>query len=241
MTVDFDKLDIQEGMRLLDLGCGAGRHSYEAMRRGADVVSVDLDDVVLKDTATMLAAVGEQDGGWAAALRGDALLLPFADRAFDRIIVSEVLEHIPNDGAAMREIRRVLAPGGIVAVTVPRFWPERVCWALSDEYHANEGGHVRIYREGELRRKLEAHGLHVVARHHAHALHSPFWWLKCAIGPRNDDILPVRLYHSFLVWDLTRQPLATRAIESALDPVLGKSLVLYAQKQMSEEVIRARS
>ena len=49
---------------------------------------------------------------------------------------------------------RVLKPGGSLAITVPRWLPERVCWALSDEYHANEGGHIRIYRADELRDKI---------------------------------------------------------------------------------------
>jgi SAM-dependent methyltransferase len=211
------------------------------MRRGAQVVAVDLDDVVLKDTAVMLAAVAEEEGGNAGALRADALQLPFPDGTFDRIIVSEVLEHIPNDHAVMREIARVLAPEGIVAVTVPRYWPERVCWALSDEYHQNEGGHVRIYKESALRAGLGEAGLDAFDRHFAHALHSPFWWLKCAVGPRKDDILPVRMYHGFLVWDLTRRPLATRALERALDPVMGKSIVLYARKRSLRRMSDARA
>lgn len=241
LTVDYERLAVEPGMHLLDLGCGGGRHSFEAMRRGAQVVAVDLDDVVLKDTAVMLAAVAEEEGGNAGALRADALQLPFADGTFDRIIVSEVLEHIPNDHAVMREIARVLAPEGIVAVTVPRYWPERVCWALSDEYHQNEGGHVRIYKESTLRAGLGEAGLDAFDRHFAHALHSPFWWLKCAVGPRKDDILPVRMYHGFLVWDLTRRPLATRALERALDPVMGKSVVLYARKRSFRRMSDARA
>lgn len=241
LTVDFDRLAIEPGMRLLDLGCGAGRHSFEAMRRGAFVVAVDLDDVALKDTAVMLAAVALEEGGRASALRANALSLPFPDGTFDRIVVSEVLEHIPDDASAMREIQRVLAPGGIAAITVPRFWPERVCWALSDEYHSNDGGHVRIYREGALRNRLARAGLDVVQRHHAHALHSPFWWLKCAVGPRNDDALPVRIYHRFLVWDLTHRPVITQVLEKALDPLMGKSVVLYATKARAAKAVHARS
>ena len=77
------------------------------------------------------------------------------------VIASEVLEHIPDDGAAFAELARVLRPGGTLAVTVPAWLPERICWALSDEYHAPfvEGGHVRIYNERELRAKLRAAGL----------------------------------------------------------------------------------
>lgn len=222
-------------MCVLDLGCGAGRHSFEAMRRGAHVVSVDLDDVVLKDTAIMLTAVAEEEGGTASVVRGDALSLPFGSASFDRIIVSEVFEHIGLDTIAMREVERILKPGGIAAVTVPRYWPERVCWALSDEYHQNEGGHVRIYRESALSDRLRRAGLVAFDRHHAHALHAPYWWLKCALGPHDPDRLPVRAYHRVLVWDLTKRPLVTKALEKALNPVMGKSLVLYVRKSSKDD------
>jgi hypothetical protein len=66
--------------------------------------------------------------------------------------------------------------------------------------------------------------------HHAHALHSPYWWVKCAVGPdRNDALLP-SMYHRFLVWDLMRRPFVTRVAEGLLNPVLGKSVVMYLTK-----------
>ncbi|HEY8642305.1 MAG TPA: class I SAM-dependent methyltransferase [Candidatus Dormibacteraeota bacterium] len=218
LTVDYDRLGVRPGDLLLDLGCGTGRHTREAVRRGARAVALDLraDDL---QTA--------REG--ALAVRGDALALPFPDATFDHVIASEVLEHIPEDGAAIAELRRVLKPSGGLAVTVPRWFPERVCWALSDEYHSNPGGHVRIYRASELRAQLEAHGLQVLGGHHAHALHAPYWWVKCAVGPRDEQHPLPRLYHRFLVWDLMRRPRLTRTAERALNPVLGKSVVFYAR------------
>ena len=162
-------------------------------------------------------------------VRGDLTALPFPDASVDRVIASEVLEHIPDDVTAFAEIARVLRPGGRVAVTVPRYGPERVCWALSDAYHANEGGHIRIYRGDVLRTRLLAAGLQPGAGHHAHALHAPYWWLKCAVGV-DRDTAAVRAYHRLLVWDLMSRPRVTRAAERLLDPVLGKSLVVYAQR-----------
>jgi ubiquinone/menaquinone biosynthesis C-methylase UbiE len=167
-------------------------------------------------------------GGRFAAVRGDARMLPFADGSFDRVIAAEVLEHIPDDEVAVRELVRVLRPGGMLAVTVPRWWPERVCWALSDEYHQQSGGHVRIYRGEALQRLLHSAGMVPCHRHHAHALHSPYWWLRCALGSGRDTAAPVRLYHRFLVWDLMRRPALTRWLDRLLNPLLGKSLVLYA-------------
>lgn len=233
LTVELDHLDVQPGHRLLDLGCGAGRHSYAALERGAHVVGVDLDERLLGEVAQMCAALLEADAPPTAAadfVLGDATRLPFADGSFDRIIVSEVLEHIPDDAAAMAEITRVLHPEGKAAVTVPRWWPERVCWALSDEYHANEGGHVRIYRPEELVERLERSGLRPSRSHHAHALHAPYWWLKCASGVRDEEAPLPKLYHRLLVWQIENQPRSLDLLERTLNPVLGKSFVVYADK-----------
>jgi len=236
LTVDFGRLGLRAGDRLLDLGCGGGRHAFEAHRRGAHTVAFDRNAGDTKDAAAMLGAMrlaGEAPAGaLGTAVNGDALSLPFADGAFDRVIAAEVLEHVPADEAAMGELARVLRPGGTLAVTVPRWFPERVCWALNEEYHAPHvpDGHVRIYRRNQLGRLVTAAGLRLRGCHHAHALHTPYWWLKCALGLDRPDRWPVRTYHRFLLWDITRKPALARALDRALNPVLGKSLVLYAVK-----------
>jgi SAM-dependent methyltransferase len=234
LTVDFARFPLAPGDRVLDLGCGAGRHAFECYRRGAHVIALDRDEDELRQVNGWLAAMREADeapaGARAIAVRGDALALPFPDGSFDAVIAAEVMEHIPDDQGALAEAVRVLRPGGRMAVTVPRYGPERVCWALSDAYHEVEGGHVRIYRGDELLARLREAGLRPYGTHHAHALHSPYWWLKCAMGVGNDTALPVRAYHKLLVWDITSRPLATRAAERALNPLIGKSLVAYATK-----------
>jgi SAM-dependent methyltransferase len=151
-----------------------------------------------------------------------------------------MLEHIPNDAAALKEIARVLRPGGTVAVTVPAWLPERVCWALSSEYHEVPGGHVRIFTRAELSAKLSAAGLSPTGGHHAHGLHSPYWWLKCAVGVQDDAHPAVRGYHRLLVWDIMRKPALTRVTEAALNPVIGKSLVIYARKDEIPIIPNAR-
>lgn len=234
LTVDFDRIGVGPGTTVIDVGCGAGRHAFEAYRRGADVVAFDQDKPALSEVETMFAAMSAEGqvpaGAAATTMAGDALGLPFPDDSFDCVIASEILEHVPEDERAIAELVRVARPGGSVVVTVPRWLPERVCWLLSDAYHEVEGGHVRIYRGDELRDKLRAAGLRPLASEHAHALHAPYWWLKCAVGPDNDGNPLVKAYHRLLVWDMMRAPWPTRRAERLLDPLVGKSLAVYSVK-----------
>jgi SAM-dependent methyltransferase len=235
LTVDFGRLDLRPGQRLLDLGCGGGRHAFEALRRGAIVVPLDADASELRDVSAVaggMLAAGELPFGTAGGVvNGDALTLPFPDASFDRIIASEVLEHIWADERAIRELVRVLRPAGRIAVTVPARLPERICWALDAAYYGTPGGHLRIYRQRDLKAKLAVAGLAPSGSHRAHALHSPYWWLRCALGvDRAADRWAVRRYHDFLVWELTNRPRWTQALDRALNPILGKSLVVYAGK-----------
>jgi SAM-dependent methyltransferase len=239
LTVRYDRLGLQPGDRLLDLGAGFGRHAFEAARGGAIVTALDYsaDELVsVRNTFAAMAEAGEITADrFGGVLRGDATRLPFATGAFDHVVVSEVLEHIQDDVRALAEIARVLRPGGTLAATVPSWLPEKVNWMLSDEYHAPAaaGGHVRIYSATELKAKLRAAGLELDGQHHAHALHSPYWWLKCAVGVGNERHPAVARYKQLLEWDIVRAPAVTRVADRVLNPVLGKSLVLYARKPTS--------
>jgi SAM-dependent methyltransferase len=200
------------------------------------VTALDADATPIKDVSAMMAAIGveepavRQRGGTGTVLVGDALRLPFTSEVFDRVIAAEVLEHIPDDRGAVSELARVVRPGGTLAVTVPRWWPELLTWALSDDYHLTPGGHVRIYRRGVLVDRLARAGLEPYAFHHAHALHSPYWWLRAVVGVSDDTHPWVRAYHRMLVWDITAHTPVTRVPEAVLNPLLGKSLVVYLRK-----------
>ena len=237
LTADFDRLGLVAGDRVLDLGCGFGRHAFEIARRGGHVVAVDPgEDETTSASATFaaMADAGEIDPDTTVSvLRGDGLRLPFDDASFDRVVCSEVLEHISDDEGAIQELSRVLRNGGTMAVTVPRFGPEWLNWLISDEYHETPGGHVRIYRRASLEAKLRRAGLQVTGHSHVHGLHSPYWWLKCLVGVGNDNHVLVRAYHRFLVWDIMKRPALTRWLERISAPIMGKSLVVYAVKDGS--------
>lgn len=227
---------MQPGDLVLDAGAGFGRHAFALARRGVNVVALDYASSEVAATRATFAAMAEAgeiaEERFVGGLQGDATRLPFADSSFDRVITSEVLEHIQADTAAITEFVRVLKPGGSFAATVPTWLPEKINWMLSDEYHAPKsvGGHVRIYTATELKAKLRTAGLAITGSHHAHALHTPYWWLKCAVGVRRDDHRLVRAFRKLLEWEITKQPRTMRVVERAASPVLGKSYIVYATK-----------
>ncbi len=243
LTIDFKYLDmkhgldIKQGQKILDIGCGEGRHTAEACRfNGNFCVGADVSHEDLLKAGEKLKLNEEffplQDSTAALSV-SDITNLPFKDNSFDIVICSEVLEHITMDEKALVEIKRVLHPGGFFALSVPRFWPEKICWFLSYEYSHTKNGHIRIYRKKELLKKLEAKEFDVFKIHYAHSIHSPFWWLKCLTGLDRTDFFPVKLYHYFLVWDIMKKPFITKFIDRLLNPVMGKSLVVYCKKRQS--------
>ena len=235
VTVEFNRLAVKPGFKILDIGCGSGRHICAAYRLPKVIaVGADVDYKGLKQANERLKLhdrLGEHGGGAWGLGAADIGCLPFKDEDFDLVICSEVLEHIENYLQAIHEIVRVLKPGHNLVVSVPRFWPESFCWALSTDYRLADGGHIRIFRYKQLVKDLQNAGVKQWARHYAHSLHTPFWWLKCLVGPNRHNSLPVNLYHRFLIWDIMKQPRTTRLLDYLLRPILGKSIVVYLRKQ----------
>jgi len=236
-TVDFNYLPLLPGETILDLGCGEGRHVISAyLEQDVTSIGVDLSLDDLRTSQERFQHFADPDNsnkrfGLSAAT---ALQLPFADNTFDKVICSEVLEHIPDFKAALQEIERVLKPGGLFCASVPRTWPEKICWYFSEAYHKVEGGHLRIFKASKLQAQIEVLGFTMLHKHWAHALHSPFWWLKCFFWQTQESNWLIKQYHRFLVWDLMHKPLLTRTLERMLNPVMGKSVVMYFRKESSK-------
>ena len=165
-----------------------------------------------------------------AMLQGDAFHLPFADASFDRIICSEVMEHVHDYRGALRELFRVAAPGAKVAITIPTATSEHLYLRLGDEYFESPGGHIRIFRPRDLALGMAAAGFDAVGCGFAHGFHTPYWVLRSAMHlPDADQSRLVRAYREFLI-RATASKWMDR-LEGLLNYVCPKSIILYGEKR----------
>jgi SAM-dependent methyltransferase len=156
----FDLLDRivdgRTGLRVLEIGCGAGG-MLEPLRRYGAVHGMDIDREYLRYCRRR---------GFDRVLCGSGHDLPFADSSFDLVALFDTLEHIPDEQRALSEVRRVLAPGGTVFVSVPAYqW----LWSNNDVI----AHHQRRYTAGRLRRALRSAGLQVKRATYFNALLLP--------------------------------------------------------------------
>lgn len=229
LTVDLERLDIRPGHRLLDAGCGEGRHCFGGLTRGASVVGLDLDFESIRQPSKDLRRRGAQQGRLSEMLQGDAFRLPFAAASFDRIICSEVMEHVHDYRAALRELARVAKPGAKIAVTIPTATSEHLYLRLGDEYFESPGGHIRIFRPRDLAKGMAAAGFDAVGCGFAHGFHTPYWVLRSAMHlPAADRSRSVRLYREFLI-RATGSKWLDR-LEAVLNFVCPKSIIVYGEK-----------
>jgi SAM-dependent methyltransferase len=230
LTVDLERLDVRPGHRLLDAGCGEGRHCFGALERGARVVGLDLDYASLRAAVGGLRQRAKDNDSMGEMLQGDAFHLPFADASFDRVICAEVMEHVHDYVGAARELARVTRPNGRIAVTIPTATSEHLYLRLGDHYFESPGGHIRIFRPRQLAEGLAQAGFATEGVGFAHAIHTPYWMLRSAVGlPDADAFRLVRMYRWLLI-RATTSPFMAR-LEKVLDYVCPKSLILYATKR----------
>ena len=157
-TINFDNLNINTGDLVLDVGCGEGRHSIGLhVDKEVNAVGIDLSKEDIKTAKSRINdfSISDQNKSSCVFGAGDIQSLPFKDNIYDAVICSEVLEHLETLDNAVSEIVRVLKPGGVLAVSVPRYLPELICWKLSREYSKTPGGHVRIFKQKELKQLMK--------------------------------------------------------------------------------------
>lgn len=234
ITVEPDLLGIKDGDITLDAGCGNGRHSWEVYSKNhSSIIAFDIDAVCVKKNLYLLASLkteNEIEGSY-HMLMADVTKLPFKSGSFDKIICSEVLEHIPEDNIAVEELVRVLSKDGDIGISVPHYLAESICWKLSGEYYGFPGGHIRKYKTRELLALVDTAGLSVYATRHKHALHSFYWILRCVFGIKKENTAIPSFYNKFLEWDLRTKHRFFRWLEGPLNHLCPKSVAIYARKK----------
>ena len=233
LTFNFNKIDMPLGGKILDLGCGEGRHIFGIMDKYPNSYCIGLDLhaeslKVAQEGADYFESISNEGAGFTMA---SGYQMPFADSSFDMVVCSEVLEHLVNYEDALDEIQRVLKPNGYFLPSFPSFWPEKICWFLSEDYHNMPGGHVRIFKKKHAINTISSHGFNFISHERFHALHSPYWWLRCMFWKTQETNKLVIAYKSILEKQILQKPLYLDILDKILNPILGKSIAMYFQKK----------
>ena len=232
LTFNFKKHELNQKGIMLDVGCGEGRHIFGIMQDYPlmKCIGLDMDKESLEKAEECYEYFKSISEAGARFLKGSAYILPFPDESIDLIVCSEVLEHLHEYNDAVKEIHRVLKPGGKFYASVPASWPEKICWKLSKDYQNQPGGHLRIFSQSGLISEIKESGFKFLSSEKFHSIHSPYWWLRCFFWETQDKNFLVNLYKKMLERHILKKPFFINLIDKALNPIMGKSFSMYFEK-----------
>ena len=232
LTFNFNKFDLDQDGLMLDVGCGEGRHIFGVMQNYPDIkcIGLDMDKDSLNKAENGYEYFESISNAGVDFLKGSAYSLPFPNNSFDLVVCSEVLEHLHEYNDAVREIHRVLKPGGKFYASVPASWPEKICWILSKDYQNQPGGHLRIFNQRKLVSEIKNSGFKFLSSEKFHSIHSPYWWLRCLFWKSQETNFLVKIYKKLLEYHILKKPLFLDIIDKSLNPIMGKSFAMYFKK-----------
>ena len=232
LTFNLKKHELNQKGVMLDVGCGEGRHIFGIMQDYPlmKCIGLDMDKESLEKAEEGYEYFKSISKAGAQFLKGSAYSLPFPDESIDLIVCSEVLEHLHEYNDAVKEIHRVLKPGGKFYASVPATWPEKICWKLSKEYQNQPGGHLRIFSQSGLISEIKESGFKFLSSEKFHSIHSPYWWLRCFFWNSQDSNIFVKLYKRILERHILKKPIIIDIVDKLLNPIMGKSFSMYFEK-----------
>ena len=232
LTFNLTKYSLIESGTMLDVGCGEGRHIFGIMQNYPEMkcIGLDMDDDSLVKAEEGYEFFESISNAGAEFLKGSAYSLPFQNNSLDLIVCSEVLEHLHQYNDAVKEIHRVLKPGGKFYASVPASWPEKICWALSKDYQNQPGGHLRIFNQSKLVSEISDAGFKFLSSDRFHSIHAPYWWIRCLFWNTQDSNIIVKLYKKILERHILKKPFFLDCIDKIFNPFMGKSFSMYFEK-----------
>lgn len=233
LTFDFNRININPEGTMLDLGCGEGRHIFGVMEKFPDLKCIGLDPHIesLDKAFEGLKFLESISNTKTNFLSGSAYSLPFSDDSFDLVVCSEVLEHLHDYKDAIKEINRVLKPGGQFLASVPAEFPEKICWLLSEAYQNQPGGHLRIFKKNELIKEVAEHNFSFESSQRFHSIHSAYWWLRCLFWKSQESNIIIKGYKKILERHILKKPFFLDSLDKIFNPILGKSIAFYFVKK----------
>lgn len=235
----FKGFPISADDQVLDVGCGAGGATLFCANRGADVT---FTDVVPEKIESLRQRVAATPARRAEGLVVDSTQLPLADACMTRVISMEVLEHVADPAAFLKELARVGRPGALYLLAVPDPVGEKMQQGFAPEYYFKAPNHIHIFEREEFAELVTGAGLEIVQRSSFGFFWTMwmfFYWVvaknaKVELEGASHDIVqppyPPLLNDWAKLWQqLIKMPEAA-PMKQALDELLPKSQVIIARK-----------
>lgn len=212
---------------VLDVGCGLGGNLRFCAEMASRVIGIDIDPEKVQATQKMLLETGCQNF---EVIEGDGNPLPLPSESIDKIICTEVIEHVDDPMVTLRELMRVGKPGALYLLSVPGQRSEELIKSVAPAYWFEKPNHIRILSADDFKRLVEDTGL-IIERHEFVSFYWVIWHaLLCLCQVDHHEGTHPALDHWAKAWDVILADPITKQRISALDQVLHKSQIIIARK-----------
>jgi SAM-dependent methyltransferase len=181
-NINLDALEVVPGSQVVDVGCADGHLARALAAANIDVIGVEPEQY-LRDRFQRHAATAGP--GRATVVAGTVEQLPFDSQSVSAVTITEVLEHVDDPGRAMAELHRIMRPGGVLCLSVPTAFTERLFWRLHPQYPVNTT-HVRIFTRARLSELIRRARFEIVTWEGRNAQASISWIFHSLLRSHSD-------------------------------------------------------